>query len=73
MNASMTEIGECNQQGQLTLKKIQEELDASLQLILSDIMESIQGNSRTNCISDWRAGRSDGASEWLNHQTKHHL
>ncbi|WP_373951448.1 methyl-accepting chemotaxis protein [Vibrio pomeroyi] len=43
MNASMTEIGECNQQGQLTLKD-SEELDASLQLILSD-MESIQGNS----------------------------
>lgn len=43
MQASMTEIGECNQQGQLTLKD-SEELDASLQLILSD-MESIQGNS----------------------------
>ena len=43
MNASMTEIGECNQQGQLTLKD-SEELDASLKLILSD-MESIQGNS----------------------------
>ncbi|MCY9826862.1 methyl-accepting chemotaxis protein [Vibrio chagasii] len=43
MNASMTEIGECNQQGQLTLKD-SEELDASLQLILSD-MQSIQGNS----------------------------
>ena len=43
MHASMTEIGECNQQGQLTLKD-SEELDGSLQLILSD-MESIQGNS----------------------------
>ncbi len=43
MQASMTEIGECNQQGQLTLKD-SEELDASLQLILSD-MQSIQGNS----------------------------
>ncbi|MEZ8732644.1 methyl-accepting chemotaxis protein [Vibrio splendidus] len=43
MQASMAEIGECNQQGQLTLKD-SEELDASLQLILSD-MESIQGNS----------------------------
>tara|TARA_B100001059_G_C17826739_1_gene581878 strand:- start:1678 stop:3438 length:1761 start_codon:yes stop_codon:yes gene_type:complete len=43
MQASMTEIGECNQQGQLTLKD-SEELDASLQLILND-MQSIQGNS----------------------------
>lgn len=43
MQASMTEIGECNEQGQLTLKD-SEALDASLQLILND-MENIQGNS----------------------------